>query len=108
MQNKPADDMNGMRVDPRNLTGAAEAGRAQESQSAGRAGRSTPSAISSSYGGDRIDLSSLSRTLDASESARSSRIAGLAAQYQAGQYQPDPAEISRSMVSDAIAGSTFQ
>jgi hypothetical protein len=53
-------------------------------------------------------LSPLSRALHASASSRSARVDQLAAQYASGQYQPDPAEISKSMVSDAISGSTFQ
>ena len=97
-----------MRVDQRNLTGAAEAGRAQESQSIGRAGRSLSSATSGASGGDRIELSSLARALDVSASARSSRIDRLATQYQTDQYQPNPTKISKSIINDAVAESLFQ
>ena len=100
--------MNSMRIDQRNLTGAAEAGRARESQSIGRDGRSISSSTSGGSGSDQVELSSLSRALSASASTRSSRVEQLAARYQAGQYQPDPAEVGKSMVSDAIAGSMFQ
>src|SRR5436190_16431922 len=100
--------MRGMRVDQRNLTGAAETGRAHESQSVGRDGRSVSSSTSGGSGSDQVELSPLSRALNASASSRSARIDQLASQYASGQYQPDPAEISKSMVSDAIAGSSFE
>jgi hypothetical protein len=100
--------MKGMRVDQRNLTGAAETGRARESQSIGRDGRSGSSGASGALGYDHVELSSLSSALNANASSRSARIEQLTAQYQAGQYRPEPAEISKSMVSAAIAGSTFQ
>ena len=103
-----AADMNSMRIDQRNLTGAAEAGRARESQSIGRDGRSVSSANSGGSGSDQVELSSLSRALSASASSRSAKIDQLTTQYQAGQYQPDPAETSKSMVSEALAGSAFQ
>jgi anti-sigma28 factor (negative regulator of flagellin synthesis) len=100
--------MNTMRVDQRNLTGAAEAGRAREMQSIGRDGRSISSANSGGSGSDQVELSSLSRALHASANQRSARVEQLAAQYQGGEYQPDPAEISKSMVSEALTGSSFQ
>jgi anti-sigma28 factor (negative regulator of flagellin synthesis) len=53
-------------------------------------------------GGDHVELSALSRALSSSSATRSQRIARLAAQYQAGQYQVDPAELGQSMVSDAL------
>ena len=97
-----------MRVDQRNLTGAVETGRAHGSQSIGQDGRPISSTTSGGSGTDQVELSSLSRTLHASAASRSARIDQLAAQYQGGQYQPDAAETSRSMVSEAIAGSSFQ
>ena len=98
--------MNNMRVDPRNLTGAAaaETGRAQESQSIGRSSRAGTGRTGGS-GSDQVELSSLSRALNASASSRSSRVDQLAALYQSGQYQPDPAATSKSMVSDALSAS---
>src|SRR5438105_2931085 len=84
-----AADMSGMRVDQRNLTGtAAETGRARESQAVGRDGRAG-TAASGGSGADQVELSGLSRALQASASARSSRVEQLAGQYQSGQYQPD-------------------
>jgi hypothetical protein len=32
----------------------------------------------------------------------------LTALYRAGQYQPDPAQVSKSMVSEALAGSALE
>jgi anti-sigma28 factor (negative regulator of flagellin synthesis) len=103
-----ADDMTSMRVDQRNLTGAAaaETGKARESQAIGRDGR-TGSSRSGGAGSDQVDLSPLSRALNASASSRSSRVEQLSAQYRAGQYQPDPAEVSKSMVGDALASSNL-
>jgi hypothetical protein len=100
--------MNGMRVDQRNLTGTGEAGRAQGSQSVGRDGRPVSSTNSGGSGTDHVELSSLSHALNASASSRSARVDQLTALYQAGQYQPDAAETSKSMVSEAITGSSFQ
>ena len=100
--------MKNMRVDQRNLTGAAEAGRAREAQSIGRDGRSVSSSNQDNSNSDRVELSPLSKALSASASSRSAKIDQLTAQYQAGEYQPDPAEISKSMVSDAISSSAFQ
>jgi anti-sigma28 factor (negative regulator of flagellin synthesis) len=34
---------------------------------------------------------------------RSDRIAQLAAEYQAGQYQVDPVQVGQSMISEALA-----
>ena len=89
-------------MDQRNLTGAAETGRANEAQSIQRDGRVGSAATSHGSGSDQVELSALSRALHASASSRSTRVAQLAAQYQAGQYQPDPAQLSRTMVSDAL------
>src|ERR1044072_7661502 len=100
--------MSSMRVDQRNLTGAAATGRARESQSIGRDGRSVSSANSGGSGSDQVELSSLSRALHANANARSARIDQLTEQYQAGQYQQDPGEISKSMISEAITGSALQ
>jgi anti-sigma28 factor (negative regulator of flagellin synthesis) len=102
-----AADMKNMRVDQRNLTGAAETGRSRETQSIGRDGRSVSSTNQGGSGNDRVELSTLSRALTASASSRSSRIDQLTAQYQAGQYQPDPAETSKSMLADALSGSAM-
>src|SRR5213593_4560636 len=100
-----AADMIGMRVDHRNLTGTsgAETGRPQEAQSITRDGRSGSSAARGGAGADHVELSPLSRALSASASSRSARVAELSAQYQAGKYQVDPAQLSQSMVSDALA-----
>ena len=100
--------MRDMRVEQRNLTGAADAGRTNEAQSVGRDGRSVSSSSRDGSNSDRVELSTLSKALSASASSRSAKIDQLTAQYQAGQYQPDPAEISKSMVSDAISTSAFQ
>ena len=99
-------DKSSMRVDQRNLAGAAatEAERAREAQSLGRGGRS--GAASGGAGSDHVELSALSRVLNTGASSRSARIEQLTAQYQAGQYQPDPAEISRTMIDDALACSS--
>ena len=97
--------MNDMRVDQRNLTGAGgvETGRAQEAQSIGRGGRSGASSARGGPGADQVELSALSRALSSSAATRSERVAELATQYQAGQYQVDPVQLGRAMVADALA-----
>ena len=104
METAVQSDMKGMRVDQRNLTGAAgaETSRAQEAQSIGRDGRAgTPGR--GGAGLDQVELSPLSRALSSSAAARSDRVAQLAAQYQAGRYQADPAQVGQSMLADALA-----
>ena len=94
-----------MRVDQRNLTGTAgaETGRAQEAHSIGRDGRPGLSGGRGGAGTDQVELSALSRALSSSATARSDRVTQLAAQYRAGQYEVDPAQIGMSMVNDALA-----
>src|SRR3954447_21377898 len=98
--------MNTMRVDQRNLTGATvtDGGKTRETQSIGRDGR-TASSRSGGAGLDQVELSALSRALYASASSRSSRVDELSPKYRAGRYQPDPAQIGRSMLGDALASS---
>jgi len=104
MQLPLAADMKDMRVDQRNLTGVAggETGRAQEAQSIGHEGRPGASAARGGPGADHVELSALSRALSSGAATRSQRIAQLAAQYHAGQYQVDPAQLGQTMVSDAL------
>lgn len=64
------------------------------------------SGSSDGYGSssDQISLSSLSqqlRTLDVSSPERDQKIQSLQAAYAKGTYQPDPAVIAKSMVTDA-------
>jgi len=55
---------------------------------------------------DRIDFSSslgiLARTLSTYKTSRSARVQALAAEYQSGDYRPDSAATSRSMVTEAL------
>ena len=97
-----------MKIYDRSLTGAGtpEAGKTQESQKADRtsSGRADGSAAA---GGDRVELSGalgrLSQALAAFGAGRSANVQELAAQYRSGNYQPDSAATSRSMVSEALA-----
>jgi anti-sigma28 factor (negative regulator of flagellin synthesis) len=94
-----------MKVYDRGLT-SAEAGQTHDVQklsnnSSGKtANRGTDST------GDRVEFSGglgqLSRTISAYDTSRASRVEALAAQYQSGNYQPDTAAISRSMVGEAL------
>jgi hypothetical protein len=98
-----------MRVYDNNLSGtsAAEAGRAQETQKLDRGEGAKTGGGKPGGSSDRVEFSSalgsLSRTLSAYGSSRSSHVDALAAQYQSGNYHPDSAAISHAMVSDALA-----
>ncbi len=94
------------------LTGAtAPAARADEV--------SRPASSSSQYAngsqsraGDSVDISSLSQSVAAASSAQDSQQAGrvkqLTALYQSGQYHIDSAQISRAMVSQALAAGSSE
>jgi anti-sigma28 factor (negative regulator of flagellin synthesis) len=93
-----------MRVDDRNLTGAAaaETGRTQGAQPLERSGRTSVAVGRGGAGSDQVELSALSRALQSSDSSRNARVEQLTAQYQAGQYRVNVAQVSHSMVSDAL------
>ena len=97
-----------MRVDNRNLTGAAPAqsGRAQQTKKSNRnQGARTGTAVTGKIG-DRVELSSIAETLARAMSAfgseRANRVPALAAQYRSGSYHADSAATARGMVSEAL------
>jgi anti-sigma28 factor (negative regulator of flagellin synthesis) len=98
-----------MKIYDLQLTGASatETGRAQESQRTERAGGTGGRASGTSAYGDRVELSStlgrLSQAISADETDRASRVQALAAQYQAGKYQPDALGTARGLVAEALA-----
>ena len=97
-----------MKIYDRNLTGAsaAEAGRTQDTQNLSRAGKDK-SATAVNSASDRVELSGslsrLSQVLSASDSSRASRVQTLAAQYQSGNYKPDPMATSKGMIAEAMS-----
>jgi hypothetical protein len=90
-----------------NRTSAAEASPTQDVRKVSKSstGRSNTAGADASL--DRIDFSSslglLARTLSTYETSRSTRVQALAAEYQRGQYWPDSAATSESMVTEALA-----
>jgi len=99
-----------MKIYDQNLTGtsAAETGRTQESQNLSRAGTvKSPTAGAVDGSSDRVEFSStlsrLSRTLATFESSRANRVQSLAVEYQSGNYRPDSAATSRSLVAEAMS-----
>ena len=99
-----------MRVYDRNLTGAgaAESGRAGETQRADRFTSSAGTSGSTVPGGDRVELSSslgrLSATLAGFTAGHSAKVHALTEQYQSGTYRVDAAATSRAMVGEALLG----
>ena len=101
-----------MKVYDVNLTGATAAGtgRSQESLKAESAGGASSGGKSGGTQGpaDQVEFSStlgrLSRAMSAYGSARSERVAGLAAAYQSGSYRVDSRATSRGMIAEALAG----
>ena len=93
-----------MKVYDRALT-PAETGNTQDVQKLGSGtGKSANRGADTS--GDRVEFSGnlgrLSRTLSTYDTGRANRVQSLAAQYQAGAYQPDSAATSRGMISEAL------
>lgn len=88
--------------------GVAGAGASQISP-ADRLTINGPGRGSASGGGttDRVEISSLSEGLSSAmanlDAQRSDKVSRLAALYAQGQYQIDPAAISRSLISSAIS-----
>ena len=96
-----------MRIYDRDLTGAAEAGRAPEMQRAGRENRSGSAAPGAQASDDRVEFSSrlgrLSEAMSASTAERANRVDALRVLYQEGRYGVDSAAVSRAMVSEALS-----
>ena len=100
-----------MRIYDRDLSGvaSAESGRSQEAQRAEREQNPGKAGGTSAAGqADRVEfsssLASVSRALSSNSQGRSEKVSALAAQFQAGSYQPNSLATSQSMVSDALSG----
>ena len=85
---------------------ASAANRTQDTQKTGRTGASQSGAANGAQSGDRVEFSSglgqLSRAISSYGADRSRQVQSLAALYQSGNYHPDSAATSRSMISDAL------
>jgi len=75
-------------------------------------GSSVRSASEANGATDQVCLSSLSGSVAASGSAladqQAARVSHLAAVYARGDYQPDSMQISRALISGAVAGGSFE
>jgi len=97
-----------MRVDDRNLNGAAglQTGRTTDTHGAERAGSPAASQVSESRGGDRVEISGtaglVSQALGANAAERAQHIQQLAADYRSGNYRPSSLATSRAIVKDAL------
>ena len=96
-----------MKVNDRNLVGPmAESARTQETQRA--EGHSRSGATRMGGGLDRVELSSaagsIARALGADDSDRAARLSTIAADYQAGRYQPDSLATSRGLIAESQGG----
>ena len=95
-----------MKVNDRNPLGAmADAARTQETQ---RADSSTKVALGRPGGGvDRVELSAtagtISRALSSGENDRAAKLSAIAADYQAGRYQPNSLATARGLISEGLA-----
>jgi anti-sigma28 factor (negative regulator of flagellin synthesis) len=97
-----------MRIDDRNISGAAaeQSARARETEKAGSsaAGRET-----SSPGGfgDRVEFSEglgqLAQAISSFGAERQERVQALASQYQSGGYKVDAGATSRAMIGEAVS-----
>ncbi len=90
-------------------TGAAGAERTQETRQADRSGGAAAGRTSAGSGhGDHVEFSStlgrLSSALSVEDSGRAARVQELAAQYQAGAYQPNAAGAVRGLIGEAVVG----
>ena len=97
-----------MRVDDRNLNGAAglQPGRTSGANGAERTGSNSGSQVSESQSGDRIEISGaaglVSQALHITSSERAQRIQQLTADYRSGNYQPNSLATSRAIIQDAL------
>jgi len=97
-----------MRVDDRNLNGAAglQTGRTPESQGSERAGSTSGTQISESQGGDRVEISgtagSVAQALGTSSAQRAQHIQKLATDYRSGNYTVSSRATSHAIVQDAL------
>ena len=94
-----------MKINDSNINGLASSGigKAQETDAASRGRGKTVGGADSST--DRVELSSLSASLraeDAESPERAALIEKLAADYAAARYNPDPLEVSKKIIADAI------
>ena len=94
-----------MKINDSNINGLASSGigKAQETDAASRGRGKTVGGADSST--DRVELSNLSASLraeDAESPERSALIEKLAADYATGRYNPDPLEVSKKIIADAI------
>jgi len=89
-------------------TGATGAERTQEARQTDRTGASHATRTSTGGDGDRVEFSGtlgrLSNALSTDDSGRTAKVQQLAAQYQAGAYQPNAAGTARGLVSEAMVG----
>jgi hypothetical protein len=94
-----------MKINDSNINGLASSGigKTQETDAASKSrGKGVGGADRSS---DRVELSNLSASLraeDAESPERAALIEKLSADYDAGRYNPDPIEVSKKIVADAL------
>ena len=102
-----------MKVYDRSLAGAAAAGstRTEETQ---KTGGTSSGPVQSSRGssGDQVQLSGtlgrLSQALSEQGAQRAAKVAGLAAAYQSGNYQPNAVGTARGLVSESLSSAGGQ
>jgi len=96
-----------MRIDDRQLTDsqAAQAGKANPAQAAGRTQEARSAGPDSWLNSDQVQLSGLlerlGKSLHTADSQRAGRVEQLAGQYAAGTYQIDSREVSRAIIAEA-------
>lgn len=77
-------------------------------QGVAQPGSAAPASSAVDIGADQVEISSLSGNIAASADAlagqNAARVAHLAALYAKGEYQVDSGQLSRALVSDAMAG----
>lgn len=97
-----------MRIDDRNLNGAAElqTGRTPDTHAAERPGATSGSLVSETRSGDRVEISGtaglVSQALVAGSVERAQRIQQLATEYRSGNYQPNSLATSKAIIQDAL------
>lgn len=98
-----------MRIDDRQLTDsqAAQAGKANPAQAAGRAQEARSAGPNSSLNSDQVQLSGLlerlGEAIHTADRERAGRVEQLAGQYAAGTYQVDSKAVSRAIIAEARA-----
>lgn len=92
-----------MRIDDRNIPGGGSTARTAPVETTTVQLNGTKDSQAAARGGDRVELSGLSRIFNASANLRSDRIRSLAAEVRGGRYAVDSHTVGKALVRETLA-----